>query len=144
MIEGYKKIDLEEYKIIEKSYHKGEEYQFGSFPSDGIWIVETKPSSKSSSRVIDIKKFKELPKEFPLIEMALRESDIARAILKFVESKNKSLLDIGSCSYSTSELSEFIIKYLLSKEYGSGNRKFLLEKKWIKIEGNEHNRICNF
>jgi len=64
--------------------------------------------------------------------------------MKFVDSKEKSLMELGKCQYSINELSEFIIKYFLSQEYGGGSRKFLLEKKWIKIKGDEHKRSWEF
>jgi hypothetical protein len=137
-IEGYKKVNLEEFRLINKGYK--DKWEFDSFPSDGLWTVETKKSSRSTSCIIDIKKYEELPQKYPLVELALRKDDLASAIMKFIDSKNKSLLDFGKCSYSVNEFAEFIIKYFLSQEYGGGSKKFLIEKKWIKVEGTEHKR----
>lgn len=130
-IKGYKKIDAEEYKLLEKSYKNN--LEFRSFPSDGVWIVQTKKSSKSTTKICDIKNVKDLPELYPLVDLALRKDDISYALMRYSEMKNKSLLELGECTYSAHELSEFIIQYLVSQELGGGSKKILVEKKWIKV-----------
>jgi len=130
-IEGYKKIDAEEYKLLERSYRNN--LEFRSFPSDGVWTVQTKKSSKSTTKICDIKKVKDLPELYPLVDLALRKDDISHALMRYSEMKNKSLLEFGECTYSAHELSEFIIQYLVSQELGGGSKKILVEKKWIKV-----------
>jgi hypothetical protein len=138
-IKVYKKIDAEEYRIIENMPrgNKG----FGSFPCDGLWLVHTQDHCKSTSFFMDLKKYEELPEKYPLAELALRKDDISSAIMKFLKIKDKTLVETGKSSYSISELSEFIIKYLASQEFGGGSKKILVEKKWIKSTGRESERI---
>ena len=141
-IKGYKKIGAEEYKILEIGYD--EKPGFGSFPTDGIWLVHSKQYSKSSSLICNVKKIKELPELYPLVDLSLRKDDISTAILRFAEQKNKSLLEIGQCNYSANELSEFIIRYLVSQELGGGSKKILVEKKWIQVNNEfEENKYRN-
>ena len=130
-IKGYKKIDAEEYKLLERDYRNN--LEFRSFPSDGVWTVQTKKSSKSTTKICDIKKVKDLPELYPLVDLALRKDDISHALIRFSEMKKKSLLEFGECTYSAHELSEFIIQYLVSQELGGGSKKILVEKKWIKV-----------
>lgn len=140
-IYGYKKIDAEEYRLVEKrSGHDGKR-SFGSFPCDGLWLVQTKEYSKSTSFFMDFKKYEELPEKYPIAELALRKDDISSAIMKFLKIKEKNIFELGKTNYSINELSEFIIKYLVSQENGGGSKKILVEKKWIKSTGSENERI---
>lgn len=131
--ECYKKIDAEEYKIIEKN-NSEKSFEFNKFPCDGLWMVSSKKNSRTTSFLFEIKKEQDLPIKYPLVELALRKDDISHAIMNFIEGKEKTLLDLGKCSYSFSEMSDYIIKYLVNQEYGGGSKKVLTEKQWIKIE----------
>jgi len=82
-IKGYKKIDAEEYKLLERSYRNN--LEFRSFPSDGVWTVQTKKSSKSTTKICDIKKVKDLPELYPLVDLALRKDDISHALMRYSE-----------------------------------------------------------
>lgn len=137
-ITAYKKIDLEEYKLIE-NYH-GEKC-FGRFPSDGIWLVQTKERSRSTS--LFLKKCDDLPELYPLISLSLRKDEITSAIMRFIDLKNKSLLDIGECSYTINEFAEFIIKFVIASEMKGGKKKVLIEKKWVEIDPKheDYNRL---
>jgi hypothetical protein len=138
-IEGYKKIDLEKYQLIESRYDGKKE--FGRFPSDGLWIVQTKKSSRSTSLFLE--KYDELPEIYPLISLSLRKDEISSAIMRFVDKKNKSLLDLGECSYTVNEFAEFIIKYVIASELKGEKRKVLIEKKWVNIDpkDDDYNRL---
>ena len=138
-IEGYKKIDAEKYKLIETG--RNGEKEFGCFPSDGIWIVQTKKNSKSTSLLLE--KYDELPEIYSLISLSLRKDEITTAIMRFIDKKNKSLIDFGECSYTINEFAEFIIKFVIASELNGKKRKVLIEKKWIEInpEDSEYNRL---
>jgi hypothetical protein len=138
-LEAYKKIDAEEYQLIERRYNNDRE--FGRFPSDGLWIVQTKKNSKSTSLFLE--KYDDLPELYPLISLSLRKDEISSAIIRFVDKKNKSLLDLGECSYTVNEFAEFIIKYVIASEMSGGQRKMLIEKKWVKIDpkDDDYNRL---
>jgi len=138
-IQGYKKIDAEEFKIIEKRYDG--KISFEQFPSDGLWIVKTKKSSKSTS--LFLKKYDDLPNIYPLISLTLRKDEIASAIMRFIDNKNKSLLDMGKCSYTIQDFAEFIIKYVIASESEGMSKKVLIEKKWVSInpKDDEYNRL---
>lgn len=138
-IEGYKKIDAEKYQLIESGYDR--EKEFGRFPSDGLWIVQTKKNSKSTSLFLE--KYDDLPEIYPLISLSLRKDEISSAIMRFVDKKNKSLLDLGRCSYNVNELAEFIIKYVIASEIKGGNKKMLIEKKWVNVDpkDDDYNRL---
>lgn len=133
-IQGYKKINAEEYKLIENCYMDGK-VAFGAFPSDGLWVVHTHGyGSRSTSRLMDIKKFKELPPQYPVAELALRADDISRAISNFIDKKEKNLMELGTCRYNIHELTEHIITHIINQEFGGGSKKVIIEKKCIKIE----------
>jgi len=138
-LEAYKKIDAEEYKLIESRYDGKKE--FGRFPSDGLWIVQTKKNSKSTS--LFLKKYDDLPELYPLISLSLRKDEISSAIMRFVDKKNKSLLDLGKCTYTVNEFAEFIIKYVIASEMSGGKRKMLIEKKWVNVDpkDDDYNRL---
>lgn len=138
-IQGYKKIDLEKYQLIESGYDGKKE--FGRFPSDGLWIVQTKKNSRSTSLFLE--KYDELPEMYPLISLTLRKDEISSAIMRFVDKKNKSLLDLGECSYTINEFAEFIIKYVIASELKGGKRKVLIEKKWVNVDpkDDDYNRL---
>lgn len=138
-VEGYKKIDLEKYQLIETRYDGKRE--FGRFPSDGLWIVQTKEHSRSTSLFLE--KYDELPETYPLISLSLRKDEISSAIMRFVDIKNKSLLDLGECSYTVNEFAEFIIKYVIASELKGGKKKVLIEKKWVDIDPkhDDYNRL---
>ncbi len=138
-IEAYKKIDAEEYKLIERRFD--DEREFGCFPSDGLWIVQTKKNSKSTS--LFLKKYDDLPGMYPLISLSLRKDEITSAIMRFIDKKNKGLLELGECSYTINEFAEFIIKYVIASELSGGKRKMLIEKKWVNIDpkDDDYNRL---
>jgi len=142
-IDGYKKIGVEEYRLVEKHLRDGFA-QFDCFPSDGLWIVHRNENSRSTSRIFSMKKLQENPEKYPLVDLALRKDDISTAILRFLEGKEKTLSEMGKSSYSISELTDFIVKYLVAQELGGGSKKVLIEKKWIKVEGDENKRNYNF
>jgi hypothetical protein len=138
-IQGYKKIDVEKYQLIESRYDGKKE--FNRFPCDGLWIVQTKKNSKSTSLFLE--KYDDLPELYPLISLSLRKDEISSAIMRFVDKKNKSLLDLGQCSYTVNEFAEFIIKYVIASEIKGGNKKVLIEKKWVNVNpgDDDYNRL---
>jgi hypothetical protein len=131
-IECYKRIDAEEYRILDNRNNKNVE--FDRFPCDGLWLVSSEKNCRTTSFIYDIKKMDNLPPKYPLIELALRKDDISRSILRFLEQKEKSLMELGSCTYSVHELTEFIVSHIVNQEFGGGSKKVLVEKNYIKIE----------
>lgn len=128
-IEGYKKVDAEEYKLV--SMGGG----FESFPSQGIWQVEYTGYSTRSSKICDLKKFNDLPNKYPIAELALRHDEISSAIVEFTKIKHRNLLETGESFYSASELTEYIIQSLVRLEINDlRNKKVLIEKKWLQIK----------
>lgn len=87
-------------------YKKGRRYEpvgfsdgwFG-FPSDGIWLVQTKPSVKSSQCIL---KLGELPELYPFAQMMVAADDLT----DFIIEKQQGY------AISASEFAKEILKFL--------------------------------
>lgn len=47
---------------------------FGGFPTDGVWLVQTKPNCKSSSCIL---KIGDMPSLYPFANMMLQQDELA-------------------------------------------------------------------
>ena len=107
-IKGYKKIDAEEYKLLERDYRNN--LEFRSFPSDGVWTVQTKKSSKSTTKICDIKKVKDLKKAQSYIE----------------ENKSKSITSFGGMNSKIEAANICKLKCIEMRIVNGGGDNFII------------------
>lgn len=103
------KNEKKEIRIDDMTYlKKGGRYipfeRFTGFPSEGIWIVYSKPgvSSKSLMKKIEADKLGELPEEYVTTRasLELRKDEVTKALLE-LENKAVSWNDIVNVVFET-------------------------------------------